>query len=207
MKDIPIPAQWIDLRQTPDLTDKQALRLGSNSSAQIIIIGSATVQTARFIQFQKKELKGVVDLRAIRADNGQKVASSYQTATITENESLTGNQEVLSLLATLAGKDLSGQLMEIWPKIAEHPTEVALVVKGTRDLPISVQFQKSLEIIPDVSAVLLTELAPDQTRLRVDYKGDTRALARAIADSDYEGFSITISEIKTNMIQVQLIPN
>ena len=205
-EDIPIPAQWIDLRQTSNLTDTQAIRLGSNSSAQILIVGSAQVQIARFIQFQKKELKGIVDLRALRVDNGQQIASTYQTTTLTENDAQTGNQEILSFLTTIAGKDLSNQIMEIWPKIAQNPTQIALSVQGTNNLPASFKFRTSLENIPDVSAVLLTELQPDQTLLRVDYKGDSRTLARAIADIPYDGFTVSILEIKTHMIQVQLMP-
>ena len=203
-EDIPIPAQWIDLRQTPNLTDKQSVRLGSNSSAQVLIVGSAQVQTTRFIQFQKKELRGTIDLRAIRIDNGEQIAGTYQTSTLTENDGQTGNQEVLSLLATLAGKDLTNQMMAIWPKIAQNPTQIAVLINGTHNLSASFNFRKSLENIPDVSAVLISEFLPDQTRLRVDYKGDSRTLARAIADTTYDGFTIMISEIKTSSIQIQL---
>jgi hypothetical protein len=196
-EDIPLPGAWLELQQTPDLSNDMAVQVGRYSSAQVVIAGSAK-ETASG--------KCVVSLRALRVDNGGQIGATHQTNAGIESNPSPDEKDVLYQLGALAAADLSRQLSAIWPTLVQAPTRIILVVHDTGDLAAFNRFQKSLAGIPDVTNAFLSELMPDQAKIQVEYQGDSHSLARSMNEIFHGGEGMNILDITSGTIEMRLAP-
>jgi hypothetical protein len=190
----------------PDLDKEEAVDLGRNLKADIVIVGKTIIDQAQNIMGKNiKSFKGVVSARAIRTDTGEEVATTTQSAVTSNADETIGVRKALSAAGSLAGETLAGQIIDAWQKKDEKTNIIGIVVEGTDNLA---NFEKFVGIINKISGtknLQIKELKANETVISVEYKGTAKTLADDLVLKSYGSVGINIYEVSKNHLRVELI--
>jgi hypothetical protein len=190
----------------PDLDKEEAVDLGLNLKADIVIVGKTTIDQAQNIMGNNiKSFKGVVSARAIRTDTGEEVATTTKSAVTSNADETIGVRKALSAAGSLAGETLAGQIIDAWQKKDEQTNIIGIVVEGTDNLA---NFEKFVGIINKISGaknLQIKELKANETVISVEYKGNAKTLADDLVLKSYGSVGINIYEVSKNHLRVELI--
>ena len=192
---------------TPYLDDRQAVNLGLQVQADVVIIGTSVAERTPNIMGQNiRSFKGIVSARAIRTDTREEIAATMQRAVTTNTDETTGVRDALSNAGSLAGEALASQIVYAWQKNEQQYNLVEMIVEGTDNL---VNFEKFRRIITQMSGVrnLQTkEMKADQVTITLEFQGDAKTLADALMLKTFESIGINIYEVSHNHLKIQLVP-
>ena len=195
-----------DRYDKPDLDKQEAVDLGLNLKADIVIVGKTIIDQAQNIMGKDiRSFKGVVSVRAIRTDTGEEIATITQSAVTANADETIGARKALSAAGSLAGETLASQIIDAWQKKDEQTNIIGIVVEGTDNL---VNFEKFIRIINKISGVKnlqIKELKANETVISLEYKGSAKTLADALMLKSYESVAINIYEVSKNHLRVELI--
>jgi hypothetical protein len=190
----------------PDLDKEEAVDLGRNLKADIVIVGKTIIDQAQNIMGKNiKSFKGVVSARAIRTDTGEEVATTTKSAVTSNADETIGVRKALSAAGSLAGETLAGQIIDAWQKKDEKTNIIGIVVEGTDNLA---NFEKFVGIISKISGaknLQIKELKANETVISVEYKGNAKTLADDLVLKSYGSVGINIYEVSKNHLRVELI--
>jgi hypothetical protein len=190
----------------PDLDKEEAVDLGRNLKADIVIVGKTIIDQAQNIMGKNiKSFKGVVSARAIRTDTGEEVATTTKSAVTSNADETIGVRKALSAAGSLAGETLAGQIIDAWQKKDEKTNVIGIVVEGTDNLA---NFEKFVGIISKISGaknLQIKELKANETVISVEYKGNAKTLADDLVLKSYGSVGINIYEVSKNHLRVELI--
>ncbi|MDH3721832.1 MAG: hypothetical protein OER74_10065 [Desulfobacteraceae bacterium] len=189
----------------PDLDKKEAIDLGLNLKADIVIVGKTIIDQAQNIMGKDiKSFKGVVFARAIRTDTGDEIATITKSAVTADADETIGARKALSAAGSLAGETLAIQIIDAWQKKDEQTNMIGIVVEGTENLA---NFEKFIRIISKISGVKnlqIKELKTNETIISVEFKGNAKALADDLMLKSYKLVDINIYEVSKNHMRVEL---
>lgn len=187
------------------LSNEEAVFVGVNTSAEILVVGEALVEIAANVMgSDKRTFEATVSVRAIRSDTGEQVAQTFQRAITVEADENKACEKALSQAGKSAANDIAMQLAGSWQSAAASPGQIAVSVEGTSDLASFVFFRKSLNDLPGVKSIFIKEIKPDQADILVDYEGNAEMLAESLIKNTYESFSINIYEITSEILKIKL---
>jgi hypothetical protein len=190
----------------PDLDKEEAVDLGINLKADIVIVGKTMIEQAQNIMGKNiRSFKGVVSARAIRTDTGEEIATITKSAVTANADETIGVRKALSAAGSLAGETIASQIIDAWQKKDEQTNIIGIVVEGTDNLA---NFEKFIGIINKISGVKnlqIKELKANETVISVEFKGNAKALADALMLKSYQSVAINIYEVSKNHFRVQLI--
>ena len=189
-----------------DLDKEEAVDLGLNLKADIVIVGKTIIDQAQNIMGKNiRSFKGVVSARAIRTDTGEEIATITQSAVTANADETIGARKALSAAGSLAGEILASQIIDAWQRKDEQTNIIGIVVEGTDNLA---KFEKFIRIINKISGVKnlqIKELKANETVISVEFKGNAKTLADALMLKSYELVGINIYEVSKNHLRVELI--
>ena len=192
----------------PNLTDEQAIELATNLAADIVIVGTSSVDDSTNIMgYEMKSFKGIFQARALYRETGEEMAAVSQDAVATNADEYEGGLAALSSVGTTAGETLAQQLAVQWRKLLEKPSEVEIAVEGTNKLANFVKFRKALSNISGVEGIRVKEIKPNEATLIIDYKGNAEDLASALMLKTFDTFGIDIYELTQDSLRIALISN
>jgi hypothetical protein len=192
--------------QKYQLSDEDAVFVGVNTSADVLVVGEALVETAQNVmETDKRSFKATLSVRAIRSDTGEQIAQTRQTAVTVDADETKAGAEALTQAGKAAGNEIAAQLALSWQAGAAAPGQIAVVVEGTSDLASFVFFRKSLNELPGVKSIFIREMKSDQADILVDYEGSAEQLAETLMTNTYGSFGINIYEITPEMLKVKLV--
>jgi len=190
-----------------DLDKEEAVDLGLNLKADIVIVGKTIIDQAQNIMGKNiRSFKGVVSARAIRTDTGEEIATITQSAVTANADETIGARKALSAAGSLAGEILASQIIDAWQNKDEQTNIIGIVVEGTDNLA---NFEKFIGIINKISGVKhlqIKELKAKETVISVEFKGKAKTLADALMLKSYGSVDINIYEVSKNHLRVELIP-
>ncbi len=190
----------------PKLTDEQAIELAANLKADIVVVGTSTVDdSTNTMGYEMKSFKGIFQARALHRESGEEMAAVSQDAVATNVDEYEGGLAALSNAGTTAGEALAQQLAAQWRKLLEKPSEVEIAVEGTNKLAHFVKFRKALSSISGVEGIRVKEIKPNEATLIIDYKGKAEDLASALMLKTFDTFGIDIYEIAQDSLRIALI--
>ena len=96
-------------------------------------------------------------------------------------------------------------ITEIWKKGPAKPEMIRIQVQGTSNLGNFVLFRNILNDIAGVKRIQIKELKADTSTIMVDYSRSTKSLADSLMVKTYETFSINISEVSEEHLQIELV--
>ena len=192
----------------PNLTDEQAIELATNLAADIVIVGTSSVDdSTNIMEYEMKSFKGIFQARALHRETGEEMAAVSQDAVATNVDEYEGGLAALSSVGIAAGETLSQQLAVQWRKLLEKPSEVEIAVEGTNKLANFVKFRKALSNISGVEGIRVKEIKPNEATLIIDYKGNAEDLASALMLKTFDTFGIDIYELTQDSLRIALISN
>lgn len=189
----------------PDLSDREAIELGRQYKADVVVVGRSMVHLLPNTMGPVQSYQGIVTVRAVRLDTGEKIASSMQTALVVDVDEAAATRQALAKAGALAGADLASQILKVWYRQAHQPTLVEVIVQGSGHLQNFEKFRQTLMQLPGTRDFQIKEMQPDQTRLAVNFEGNAQQLASALMLNAYSGFGIDISEISADRLKIKLI--
>ncbi len=192
----------------PQLTDEQVIELAAKLQADIVVIGTSSVDdSANIMGYEMKSFKGIFQARALHSETGEEMAAVSQDAVATNVEEYEGGLAALSSVGTTAGETLAQQLAAQWRKLLEKPSEIEIAVEGTNKLAHFVKFRKALSSISGVEGIRVKEIKPNEATLLIEYKGKGEELASALMLKTFDTFGIDIYEIAPESLRIALISN
>lgn len=192
--------------QKYQLSDEDAVFVGVNTSADILVVGEALVEISQNVMgTDKRTFTATLSVRAIRSDTGEQIAQTRQTAVIVDADEIKAGAEALTQAGKAAGNEIAAQLSLSWQAGAAAPGQIAVIVEGTGDLASFVFFRKSLNELPGVKSIFIREMKSDQADILVDYEGGAEQLAETLMINTYGSFAINIYEITPEMLKVKLV--
>ena len=196
------------LRQAKyELAYEEALHIGMFLKADVVIVGKSTAQkTPNTMGENIRTFKGIVDLRAIRTDTYEEIASIVRTAVSVNADEIKGGRDAITRAAYMAGEMLASQINSHWHRdITVREGQIELLISGTRDLASFVKFRRTVKKIKGVQELLTKEMKSNESILVVAFKGTSNMLADALMLNTFETFSINIYEVSENQLKVDLV--
>ncbi|MFO7964981.1 MAG: hypothetical protein R6U50_13745 [Desulfobacterales bacterium] len=190
------------------LSDEDAVLIGRNTDAQLLIAGESWVDTSPGIMgSEKRTFKATVLVRAIRIDTGEVISRIRQTAISVGSETSNPGQKALSQAGNLAGKTMANRIAAVWRTDPTHPGQIYLWIEGTNNLGHFVSFRHSLKDIVGVNSISIKEMKSDTSVISVDYQGTPEELADALMVENFTGFSIDTYSVGPDGLNIRLIGN
>ena len=190
----------------PELTDEEALKLGTLLQADVVIVGTSIASpTTSVMGDELKSFKGNLNARVLRTETGEALANISRTAVTANVDERAGGREALAMTGTLAGDQLAPQLSAAWRELVEKPSQVEVTVEGTGNLANFVKFRRALTSISGVGGIRVKEIKPNETTLIVEYQGKAEDLASALMLQDFKNFGINIYEITQQNLKIAII--
>ncbi len=190
----------------PELTDEEALNLGTLLQADVVIVGTSIASlTTSVMGDELKSFKGNLNARVLRTETGEALANISRTAVTANVDERAGGREALAMTGTLAGDQLAPQLSAAWRELVEKPSQVEVTVEGTGNLANFVKFRRALTRISGVGGIRVKEIKPNETTLIVEYQGKAEDLASALMLQDFKNFGINIYEITQQNLKIAII--
>ena len=198
-------ADW-DSSDKPELTDEEALKLGTLLQADVVIVGTSIASlTTSVMGDELKSFKGNLNARVLRIETGEALTSISRTAVTANVDESAGSREALAMAGTLAGDQLAPQLSAAWRELVEKPSQVEVMVEGTGNLANFVKFRRVLTSISGVGGIRVKEIKPNEATLIVEYQGKAEDLASALMLQDFKNFGINIYEITQQNLKIAII--
>jgi len=198
-------AGW-DSSDKPELTDEEALNLATLLQADVVIVGASVASpTPSVMGDALKSFKGNLNVRVLRTETGEALASISRTAVTANIDENAGGREALAMAGTLAGDQLAPQLTAAWRELVEKPSQVEVTVEGTGNLANFVKFRRVLASISGVGGIRVKEIKPNEATLIVEYQGKAEDLASALMLQDFKNFGINIYEITQQNLKIAII--
>jgi len=190
----------------PELTDEEALNLGTRLQADVVIVGASIASpTASVMGDDLKSFKGNLNARVLRTETGEKIITISRTAVTANVDEIAGGREALMMAGTLAGDQLAPQLARAWRKLAERPSQVEVMVEGTGNLANFVKFRRVLTSISGVGQIRVKEIKPNETTLLIEYQGKAEELASELMRQNFDNFGINIYEITQENLKIAIV--
>ena len=198
-------AGW-DSSDKPELSDEEALNLGTLLQADVVIVGTSIASpTPSVMGDALKSFKGNLNARVLRTETGEALANISRTAVTANVDERAGGREALAMAGTLAGDQLAPQLAAAWRELVEKPSQLEVTVEGTGNLANFVKFRRALTSISGVGGIRVKEIKPNEATLIVEYQGKAEDLASALMLQDFKNFGINIYEITQQNLKIAII--
>jgi len=188
------------------LDDQTALMLGLKLGADVVVMGSANViRSANTMGVHTRSYRGVVTVRALRTLTGAKAAETTRAVMSTGSDAAAAGRQALTEAGTLAGQDLTKQIVLLWKREQAESVDLEILVGGTRNLADFVIFRRTVNDIEGVASILMKEIKPDEAVIGVDFDGNAQMLAEAMMLEVYDSFGINIYDVSDNRIMLELV--
>lgn len=187
-----------------DLDDKTAVNTGVDLGADVVIVGRSSAQEdSAAMGSDIKSFKGTVEVRALRTDTGETIASAVQTAVSVNPDEIVARRNALSDAGFLAGEALADKIAAALQ--VKEPARVKIVVQGTADLANFVTFRNAISNMPEVGDIQVMEMKSNEAVILVDFKGNAGEFADALMLNTFDSFGIGIVEVSGNDLRIELV--
>jgi len=189
----------------PDLNNYEAANLGLGLTAEVVIVGKATIERTQNIMGKNiRSFKGIVSARAIRTDTGEEIAAATQSGVTANADETTGTRNALSAAGSQTGEILATQIIAAWQKEKEKTNIIEIVAEGTSNLANFEKFIRILNKIPGVKNLQIKALKADEALISVKFQGNAKSLADDLMLKSYESLDINIYEVSLHHLRVAL---
>lgn len=201
------PAAAVAAGYPPELRGPQAVALGREFKAEVVVVGLATAETAPQTDTgTAPAVRGTITARAYRVADGQQIAQTQRAVSVSREEPRIGSREALDSAATQAAADLSSQIDNALTQMLAAGRPIEIVVHGiTGRMADFVRFRSALGNLTGVDRLQIREMTGDAAILQVQYQGNARALAEALTQLPLDGFRVAIARTENDTIELQLV--
>ncbi len=190
--------------QGRELNNFDALRLGSQLDAELVIAGKSLVKSSGNVAgTAMRSFQATVTARAIRADTGVVIASSNAHAAAVHMDAATGGMEAIKKASEKVADALLSQIVAKWQQEVSASTMISVTVRGITSYSDFVRFRKMLkDEIRGVKNIYQRRMKSGEALLDVEIEGTAQSFADEMAMKELKEFSLDITGITQNSVEV-----
>jgi len=190
-----------------NLSDAEAVRMGEQVDAELVIVGKAFAKYAGNIAgTAMKSLQANVTARAVRVDTGMVIASAGGHGAAVHIDDITGGTNALEKAAGNVAEDLKAQIVAKWQSEVASTTLVSLTVRGLKSYADFIRLKDALKTeVRGVQDIFLRKMEGGTAKMDLQIEGNAMSLADELALAKFEGFSLDITNVSQNSLEASLV--
>lgn len=190
------------------LNDNAVVSLGNQYDAEVVIVGKALARhVGNMMGTSMKSCQANMSARAIRTDNGAIIASANTYGAAVHIDEITGGSEALKKAASDLASKLMSQIIITWSKEIGGTTLVQMTVNGISSYQDFLRLENVLKgQVRGVKGVYQRSITAGTARIDIEIKGDAQSLANDLTTKDFQNFSINITHLTQNSIELTILP-
>ncbi len=191
-----------------NLNDNTAVSLGNQYDADVVIVGKALAKyVGNVMNSSMKSCQANVTARAIRTDTGAFIASTSSHGAAVHIDEITAGTEALKKSTSDLASKLMDQILGTHRDEIGGTTLVQMTVNGISSYQDFLSLKNVLKgEVRGVKGVHQRSISAGVARIDLDIKGDAQSLADELATKSFQKFSIDITKMTQNAIELTILP-
>ncbi len=189
------------------LTEDDVVSLGRNYNADLVIVGTASVEEKSVIEGANvKSYEAHVSAKAITTDDAEVIASTSARAESHTTDSITGRLDVIERATKEVADYLKLRIVADWQREVSSITVVSVTIRDIVDYYDYVTLRDVLKNeIRGVKKVFQKRMESGIAMLDIEMKGNARFLANELSSGKFNTFSLGIVCTDEERLEVSII--
>lgn len=182
-----------------------AVKIGQQYGAEVVIIGEAFSESAGAGLGGMMSCRARVEARAIKTDTGEiLVADGKHASGLDITEAIAGKKALQKAGGELADY-LAEQILAKWSSDVTNTNSVELVINGINYSQFT-QFKSALTLsVRGVKGIHQRTFTGNRAVIEIDLKGDVQAFADELAQKDFKGFAVEVSDFSASRLELRVL--
>ena len=187
------------------LSNEAIVSIGRLYEAEVVIYGKALAKLAGSVaNSSMQSAMADVSLRAVNTDNARVIASATNHAAAVHPSKVTAGTNALRTATESISESLVEQIAERWNQDVSSGALIQLEIKGVSSYSRLVTFKNNIKQIRGVTGLYQRSYQAGVAILDLKATKGAQALADEIVRIDYGGFSVDVTEVSQNRIQLKM---
>jgi hypothetical protein len=200
-----------DIKVTPaykvqDLSAQQALTLGNQAHAEVVITGKGVAKLYGTVGGGLKSVQADVSLRAVRTDTGQVLATATTHAAAVHIAELSAGNDALKKATTEAADQLITKILTVYSKEVGGTRSVNITISGLN----KTQFVKFKDVLRNqvrgIKGLNERSFQNGVAKLSVDSKNSAQIISDELSLKDFGTFSVEVISSTANQLELKVVP-
>jgi hypothetical protein len=194
--------------QVVELSNQNAITLGKQVDAEIVIIGKALARSAGSIAgTSMKSFQANISMRAIQIDNARILSSGNENAAAVHIDEVTGGAEAIKKASIKMSDKMMEDILKNFQKRVGATTLVQLTVFGLTGPDDVRKFKTSvLGQVRGVEGIHERSFSENTAKMDVDVRGSAQSISQDIGRKTFPDFAVKVIRSTWNTLEVQVSP-
>jgi hypothetical protein len=194
--------------QVVELSNQNAITIGKQVDAEIVIVGKALARAAGSIAgTAMKSLQANISMRAIQVDNARVLSSGTENAAAVHIDEVTGGSDAIKKASIKMSDKMMDDILRNFQKRVGATTLVQLMVFGLTGADDVRKFKTSvLGQVRGVEGIHERSFAENMLKVDVDIRGSAQSLSQEIGRKTFPDFNVKVIRSTWNTLEVQVSP-
>ncbi|WP_300670757.1 hypothetical protein [Desulfoluna sp.] len=187
------------------ISREEALRIGRAFGADVVVTGKAWTEPSGNVMGEERSFRASVELEGLLVSTGRPLSRVRKASIAVGTDPGEVSTRAMTEAARVAGRDLSSQIIGAMKEKKSRTTMIEVVVEGTNFFENLTQLSREMEGLEGVLSVRPRERRIERAVMVVNFTGEGKKLAEKLLARNYKGFSITLSEVSSDHIKVDMV--
>jgi hypothetical protein len=194
--------------QVVELSNQNAITLGKQVDAEIVIIGKALARSVGNIAGTAlKSIQANVSMRAIQIDNARVLSSGVENSAAVHIDEVTAGSDAIKKASIKMSDKMMDDILKNFQKRVGASATVQLTVTGLAGADDVRKFKTSvLGQVRGVEGIHERSFAENVVKMDVDIKGSAQSLSQEISRKTFPDFNVRVIRSSWNTLEVQVSP-
>lgn len=194
--------------QVVELSNQNAITLGKQVDAEIVLIGKALARSVGSIAgTSMKSLQANISMRAIQIDNARVLSSGNENAAAVHIDEVTGGVEAIKKASIKMSDKMMDDILKNFQKRVGATTTVQLIVLGLADANDIRRFKTSvLSQVRGVEGIHERSFSESMVKMDLDVRGSAQSISQDISRKTFPDFAVKVIRSTWNTLEVQVSP-
>jgi hypothetical protein len=194
--------------QVADLSNQNAITLGKQVDAEIVIIGKALARSVGSIAgTSMKSVQANISMRAIQIDNARVLSSGNENAAAVHIDEVTGGAEAIKKASVKISDKMMEDILKNFQKRVGATTTVSLVVFGLAGADDIRKFKTSvLGQVRGVEGIHERSFSENMVKMDVDVRGSAQSISQDMSRKTFPDFAVKVIRSTWNTLEIQVSP-
>ena len=194
--------------QVVELSNQNAVTLGKQVDAEIVLIGKALARSAGSIAgTSMKSIQANISMRAIQVDNARVLSSGNENAAAVHIDEVTGGVEAIKKASAKMSAKMMDDILKNFQKRVGATTTVQLIVLGLVDANDIRRFKNSVLLqVRGVEGIHERSFSESMVKMDLDVRGSAQSISQEISRKTFPDFAVKVIRSTWNTLEVQVSP-
>jgi hypothetical protein len=194
--------------QVVDLSNQNAITLGKQVDAEIVLIGKALARSVGSIAgTSMKSVQANISMRAIQIDNARVLSSGNENAAAVHIDEVTGGVEAIKKASAKMSAKMMDDILKNFQKRVGATTTVQLIILGLVDANDIRRFKNSVLLqVRGVEGSHERSFSESMVKMDLDVRGSAQSISQDISRKTFPDFAVKVIRSTWNTLEVQVSP-